>query len=94
MICETVRKGQDCPFMSKKGCTFNGGSCKEVVEMCNGCNRMTEYGEGWYCTASPQPSMKWKLGNCNLATHIVAEAAAAQAKVNPLKASKRAKKGK
>jgi hypothetical protein len=33
--------------------------------------------------------MKWKNGNCNLATHVTSAAVAAKAKVNPLKASKR-----
>jgi hypothetical protein len=33
--------------------------------------------------------MKWKNGNCNLATHVVSTVVTAKAKVNPLKASKR-----
>ncbi len=92
MICQTVRKGYDCPFMSVKGCTYNNGSCHEVVEQCGGCNRQVEYGSGWYCTATPDPMVKWKLGNCNMATHVTSAAATTQAKVNPIKASKRASK--
>lgn len=88
MICDTIRKGSECAFMSASGCSYNGGTCLEVLESCNGCNRTAKYEAGWFCTSCPDPSIKWKNGNCNLATHIqtVAEA---KAKVNPLKASKR-----
>jgi Family of unknown function (DUF6811) len=75
--------------MMAKGCSFNGGICHEIIEKCNGCNRNTQYTSGWYCAACPDPTSKWKNGNCNLATHIVSAAAVKQAKVNPLKASKR-----
>ena len=93
MICTTVRKGSDCIFMTAKGCSYTGGICREIVEKCKGCNRTVEFSAGWYCSASPEPSTKWKTGNCNLATHIVAEAVpATTAKINPLKASKRAAK--
>lgn len=34
------------------------------------------------------PELKWKNGNCNLATHVVVEAKKKQ-KINPIKASKR-----
>jgi hypothetical protein len=36
--------------------------------------------------------MKWKNGNCNLATHVATTVAANKQKINPLKASKRARK--
>ena len=89
MICDTVRKGSECPFMTEQGCSFNGGICHEVVEQCDGCKRTSEYKTGWYCNAFPQPSMKWKNGACNFATHVAKAADARKAKVNPLKASKR-----
>ena len=92
MNCETIRKGMDCGFMSKKGCSYNGGLCHEVVEQCNGCNRTVECSSQWYCTAFPEPSIKWKTGNCNMASHVVAAASQNKAKLNPLKASKRSKK--
>jgi hypothetical protein len=75
--------------MTAKGCSYNGGICHQIVEKCKGCNRTSEYAENWYCTAYPDPSLKWKTGKCNLASHIVAAPAAPKAKVNPLKASKR-----
>ena len=89
MVCTTVRKGSECPFMSAKGCSFNGGVCHEIVESCDGCNRNSEYTSGWFCTACPDPALKWKNGNCNLATHIASSSASKNTKLNPLKASKR-----
>lgn len=76
--------------MTAKGCAYNGGICHEVVESCDGCGRRAQYNGGWYCTACPEPAVKWRNGNCNLATHIAA-AAENKAKINPLKASKRSK---
>ena len=98
MLCTTVRKSSkeikgsecECAFMTKKGCSYNGGSCRQIIEKCNGCNRVIEYEANWYCTVAPDPSLKWRTGNCNLATHIVEETAGKDSKkINPLKASKR-----
>ena len=89
MICSTVKEGEECVFMASTGCNYNGGSCKPVVEACEGCSRIKEYGNGRYCTAAPDPAVKWKNGNCNVATHIKVEAAGKKQKVNPIKASKR-----
>jgi len=89
MICETIRKGSDCAFMTAKGCGYNGGLCHEIVEACQGCSRAIQFDAGWYCTACPEPVIKWRKGNCNLATHITKAVVAAKAKINPLKASKR-----
>lgn len=91
MKCTTVREGTECPFMTAKGCSFNGGVCLEAVEACDGCNRSQEFASGWYCTACPDPISKWKHGHCNLATHVkMAKDKKAEVKINPLKASKRA----
>ena len=92
MVCTTVREGFDCPFMTAKGCSYNGGICHEIVEECNGCNRSAQFSSGWYCTACPEPSSKWKIGNCNLASHVTKASNAAKTKLNPLKASKRGKR--
>jgi hypothetical protein len=92
MICTTVREGSDCLFMTAKGCSYKGGACLPIIEKCNGCERVITHNTGLYCKATPDPAAKWKNGNCNLATHIVAEAAQAKTKVNPLKASKRSKR--
>lgn len=89
MICTTIKKGLECPFMTAKGCSYNGGICHEIVEQCSGCRRGSEFSGGWYCTACPDPSVKWKNGQCNLATHVASAAVSRKAKINPLKASKR-----
>ena len=94
MICETVKAGLDCVFMTKTGCGYNGGSCYTVVDQCEGCQRIIEMDSGRYCASYPNPAVKWKTSHCNFATHNQKDVAAQQAKINPLKASKRANKGK
>lgn len=41
------------------------------------------------CGAYINPTAKWRLGNCNLATHIIFEEDVEKFKLNPIKASKR-----
>lgn len=89
MNCTTVRNGSDCVFMTRKGCSFNGGVCHPIVEACNGCVRASEFPSGWYCTACPDPTVKWKNGDCNFATHVIKATKVNNTKLNPLKASKR-----
>jgi hypothetical protein len=91
MVCSSVKEGYECTFMSKKGCQFNGGNCHPIVEMCEGCQRVTEFPSGTYCLVFPDPQAKWRLGNCNMATHIKEEGKKENGKINPLKASKRSK---
>jgi len=76
--------------MTANGCSYNGGICHETVESCDGCGRKVEFSAGWFCSACPEPSTKWKTGQCNLATHVAKAAVGSQQKINPLKASKRA----
>jgi hypothetical protein len=92
MHCQTVRIGKDCTFWKQSGCTFNGGSCKPVVEQCQGCARIVEYPTGKYCAVAPDPVQKWKLGHCNMATHMKLVAETKAQRLNPIKASKRSKK--
>ena len=89
MVCISVKKGYDCFFMSKKGCQFNGGSCHPTVEQCDGCEKVQEFPTGKYCLAFPDPSAKWRAGNCNMATHMKVNSKETNGKLNPLKASKR-----
>ena len=63
-----------------------------IVEQCDGCDRVREFESEKFCSSYPNPNSKWAGGRCNFATHTKTEVAA-QAKVNPLKASKRAAKG-
>jgi hypothetical protein len=92
MHCETIKPGIDCTFMTKKGCSFNGGTCHPVVEACEGCDRILDANGGdRFCNAFPDPAVKWRRGACNLATHQKSNGGAKpEQKVNPLKASKRA----
>ena len=90
MHCTTIRKDQECPFMTASGCSYTGGICRETVEACDGCNRKKAIGEGWYCSACPEPEVKWKGGFCNMATHVTRAQVENKQKINPLKASKRA----
>ena len=90
MVCKTIRKGMECMFMTPNGCSYNGGGCHKIDEQCNGCNRTVKYSRSWYCTACPEPSIKWKNGNCNLASHVASAASTiVEPKINPLKAAKR-----
>jgi len=92
MHCTTIKEGMECPFMTAKGCSYNDGICHQIVEQCQGCNRGTEFSSGWFCTACPEPATKWKIGNCNMASHVSAATTSAKTKINPLKASKRGRK--
>ena len=89
MICTTIREGDDCVFMTTKGCSYNEGACLTIIDECKGCGRTSEFETGVYCTAAPDPSLKWKNGNCNIATHVKTVAANKKQKINPIKASKR-----
>jgi hypothetical protein len=90
MDCVTVKAGQPCSFMTPKGCSFNGGECHQIVEQCEGCDRILNLESGRYCAAVPNPAVKWRLGSCNLATHVKSTTKNGQTvKINPLKASKR-----
>ena len=94
MICQTIKNGQDCGFMTKKGCGFNGGSCHAITELCGNCNKIFEIETGKYCKAYPNPAIKWNTGKCPTASHLKLEITESTQKINPLKASKRANKSK
>ncbi len=90
MICEVIKVGKDCTFMTKRGCSFNGGGCYPIVDRCQGCGRTVSFPAGRYCNACPDPTAKWSARDCNLATHIVRENIPKEVKtLDPLKASKR-----
>ena len=75
-----------------KGVELNGFTLLPVVEKCDGCDRIRTFADQRFCSSYPDPERKWTSGRCNFASHIKSEASA-KAKVNPLKASKRAAKG-
>lgn len=80
--------------MTDAGLTYKGVVMEPVVEKCEGCERIAAMEGGNYCPAYAQPEKKWAHGVCNFATHVRAEMdKAGKVKVNPLKASKRAARG-
>ena len=93
MVCQTVKKGEECFFMNSNGCNYNGGTCHPVIGECEGCNKVNEYDMGKYCVAYPHPELKWNKGKCNLASHVRHEIKKEKA-MNALKASKRKAAGK
>lgn len=92
MQCQTVQPGVECNFWSKNGCTFEGNACHNVVEACEGCERIVDSSIGPVCTNYPAPEKKWAGGLCNFATHQKVQIQNIDQKINPLKASKRASK--
>ena len=95
MICTVLKEEIDCVFMTRQGCTYNGGHCESVVQACEGCDHIKEVNGDLYCVTSANPAAKWNLGVCNFATHIEKGAPVVnQSRINPLKASKRAAAGK
>ena len=76
-----------------EGMMYNGALFQPVIDKCEGCARVRSFGDAQYCSSYPMPASKWTMGNCNFSTHTRV-VQAAQGKVNPLKASKRAAKGK
>nr|WP_244147330.1 PxxKW family cysteine-rich protein [Desulfonatronovibrio hydrogenovorans] len=80
--------------MASSGCSFKDGFCLPVVEKCEGCDRTKEFEGKIYCNSYPDPEAKWDHGACNFATHVQAVVdKAGKVKINPLKASKRAARG-
>lgn len=77
---------------TNEGVIVNGFVLSPCVEQCTGCDRVREFESQQFCSSYPDPARKWAGGKCNFATHLKVEVST-QAKVNPLKASKRAAKG-
>lgn len=73
---------------------YASGECKPIVEKCEGCERAKEYEGQKFCSSYRDPARKWGHGVCNFATHMRATVdTQGKVKVNPLKASKRAARG-
>lgn len=76
------------------GLTYKGVVMEPIDEKCDGCERVVPFEEDKYCPTYAQPARKWAHGVCNFATHVRAEMdKSGKVKVNPLKASKRAARG-
>ena len=89
MQCNTVKEGIECTFMEKSGCTSQNGTCYTIIDKCEGCQKVSEFPSGRYCSVFSNPPVKWRMGNCTMASHIKVESKKSDVKVNPLKASKR-----
>ena len=76
-----------------EGMVYKGAVFSTVIDKCEGCGRIRDFEGAQYCSSYPMPNAKWAMGVCNFATHAKTTNGGAQAKVNPLKASKRAAKG-
>ncbi len=93
MRCQTIKKDKECFFWATCGCTQEEGQCQPIVEKCEGCGRVDPIGEEKYCAVYAMPEHQWSNGICNMATHIKLESQETQKMMNPLKASKRASRG-
>ncbi len=68
--------------------------CLPVADKCEGCAKVLEEDSSNYCKVYADPQSMWKEYDCIGATHVKhVIVSAAEAKVNPLKASKRASRG-
>lgn len=80
--------------MTADGLSYKGVILETVVEKCDGCERAVEFEGSKYCPSYAQPAKKWSQSVCNFATHVRAGVdKEGKVKVNPLKASKRAARG-
>ncbi len=76
------------------GLSYKGIIMQPVVEKCEGCERVAKIEGDKYCPTYAMPEKKWAHGVCNFATHVRAEMdKGGKVKINPLKASKRAARG-
>lgn len=65
-----------------------------VAEKCEGCGHIGDVEDAKYCEVYAKPEAMWKDDNCIGATHVeIKIVSAAEQKINPLKASKRASRG-
>ena len=89
MICQTIKKGNECFLMKANGCSFADGSCKPIIDKCEGCAKISVVDEKNYCICFPDPENRWSSGTCTMATHIKRDVEQIKKKINPLKASKK-----
>ncbi len=77
-----------------EGVFLNGLHIDPIIDKCEGCERVKTFESAKYCASFPSPEAKWRLGACNFATHVKATVdKGGKIKINPLKASKRAARG-
>lgn len=93
MKCNTIRNGIECTMMEKKGCSVYRGMCVPVISDCQGCQNIVRYLDEEFCSIYSEPHIKWYFRDCNAATHVEQEKIKDKPKINPMKAAKRAMKG-
>ncbi|AGW14480.1 PxxKW family cysteine-rich protein [Megalodesulfovibrio gigas] len=77
-----------------EGVFLNGVLMEPIIDKCEGCERSKAVEGVSICISYPLPASKWRLGACNFATHVKATVdKSGKVKINPLKASKRAARG-
>ena len=81
-------------MQTSKMTKFSEGGFLPVIDKCEGCERIVEKEGNKYCDSYMNPSAKWRLGICNLATHAKPEVVVVKVRINPLKAAKRASRQK
>ena len=75
-----------------EGVVVNGFVVSPIIDKCEGCDRIREFEGENFSSSYASPASKWSGGRSNFATNVKVQVAAA-ANVHPLKASKRAAKG-
>lgn len=78
---------------TEQGVELKGILMHPSIDKCEGCDRLRSFENQTFCSSYPEPDKKWVGGRCNFATHVKTETSGKKAKVNPIKASKRATKG-
>ncbi|GAB7080538.1 PxxKW family cysteine-rich protein [Megalodesulfovibrio paquesii] len=79
---------------TEEGVFLNGVLMEPIIDKCEGCERSKDVEGVSICTSYSLPASKWRLGACNFATHVKATVdKSGKVKINPLKASKRAARG-
>jgi hypothetical protein len=78
---ESINPSPDSGAKSKGGAGFLGGTKRTIDAKCEGCDRIKLSEDKKFCAAYPDPTVRWRLGNCNLATHIKVETKAEASKV-------------
>ena len=97
IICKENRPGKACLLWTKNGCSYEG-KCRKAPTICYNdekevCDFLAEDG---YCDAYARPDLIWRYNQCCLRTFgwpKEEESSKHGKKLNPLKASKRKKKG-
>ena len=77
-----------CILLTKKVVVKEKGQETPVTMEKGPCSRIAD---DKTCCAYFNPSEKWKLGNCGLATHLFQEEEVKKFKLNPIKASKKSR---